>query len=155
MKNLTLILFLFSSLNLFSQFQFAGEIKQEKNTTTTIEVLSSTEGYTYICPQIIRTFGASSIFDLKLEKNTHYTLVFRSGKFDKYVYVDTHGISAYNEFRRVLLIFSFNRGAHWKPTLLYCRSCWDGRWCKINTEAEISLPALCSTRPTQSRRHFQ
>ncbi len=98
MKNLTLILLLFSSLNLFSQFQFAGEIRQEGNTSTTIEVLSSSEGYTYICPQIVRTLSASSIFDLKLEKNTHYTLIFRSGKFDKYVYVDTHGISAYNEF---------------------------------------------------------
>ena len=101
MKNLLFSLLALLSLNV-QAYDFAGEIKQTSGDPVTITIYPSNQApYIYECPQEKRILGLQTIstFNLDLEEDIYYTLVFECGDIDKFVYVDTHDIRSNNNLQ--------------------------------------------------------
>lgn len=101
-------------------FQFGGEVHQTKGEPVTITVFSdNTSPVVYECQQESRILGLKtvSVFSLKLEKDSNYTLLFQSATVDKMVYVDTKNISSMNQF--VCHLREVDAIIHYEPVYRY------------------------------------
>ena len=138
MKNLLFALVSLLSLNAHA-YTFAGEIINTSGEEVTITVHSTNEAsYTYECPQEKRFLGLKTIstFDLNLEKDSYYTLVFNSESENKMVYVDTHNIQSSD--RLVCDIREYDSAIYYEPTHRQPKVSFVDRYC---------LQWLCETFP--------
>lgn len=76
-------------------FNFEGTVKQAGDTPVTLTVYAPDGTIeTMELEQTKKLLGLKTIttFDLDLEEDSHYTLYFQCGEYNKMVYIDTHDI---------------------------------------------------------------